>query len=179
MFTAAKKFSLSWYRLFQSTVSHSICLDLTLYYTPICFLVFQVVVFLQAFSPEFWREVCLFGTTYPHTYLQFFPVTSWYLMTTENYEVNRYAFSSNFASRKILTVLFWRSLRDAVLLVRLLAGTNISLSPLFSDTFCLRFSLSMGDQVSHTCKTPNKVVILFSLNYTFLGSRKHWIQFFF
>ena len=47
---------------------------------------------------------------------------------------------------------------------------NILLNTLFSDTFSLRSSLSVSDQVSHPYKTTGKIIFLYILNLIFLDS---------
>ena len=49
-------------------------------------------------------------------------------------------------------------------------GPNILLSILFSNTFSLRFSLNVRDQVSHPYKTKGKIRLLYTLTSIFLDS---------
>jgi hypothetical protein len=53
-----------------------------------------------------------------------------------------------------------------------LLGLNILLSILLSNTLELYSSLNVGDQVSHQYETTSKIILLFALLFTFLGSRQ-------
>jgi len=48
-------------------------------------------------------------------------------------------------------------------------GPNILFSTLFSDTLSLRLSPNASDQISHSCKTTSKIIILYILILIFFG----------
>ena len=50
-----------------------------------------------------------------------------------------------------------------------LLGPNILLNTLFSNTLSLRSSLNMSYQVSHPQKTTEKIIVLYTLIFKFLG----------
>jgi len=50
-------------------------------------------------------------------------------------------------------------------------GPNIPLNTLFSNTLSLGFSLNVSDQVSHPCKTTGKIIVLYTLTFTFLDGK--------
>ena len=50
-------------------------------------------------------------------------------------------------------------------------GPNILLSSLFSTTVSLRSSHNVSDHVSHAHKTTGKIIVLYILNFIFLGSK--------
>jgi hypothetical protein len=52
-----------------------------------------------------------------------------------------------------------------------LLGPNILLSTLFSNTFSLRSSLNVSDQVSHPYKRMGKIKILYTLIFKFMDSK--------
>jgi hypothetical protein len=51
-------------------------------------------------------------------------------------------------------------------------GPNILLSTLFSSTLSLRSSLNVRDKVSHPYKTTGRIMVLYTLTFTFLDSRR-------
>jgi hypothetical protein len=51
-----------------------------------------------------------------------------------------------------------------------LLGTNILLKTIFSNTLRFLSSLNVNDQVSHPYKTTGKIIVLYILIITFLGS---------
>jgi len=53
-----------------------------------------------------------------------------------------------------------------------LLGSNILLNTLFSNTLSLNFSLNVGDQVSHPCKTSGKIIVLYILIFILLANCK-------
>jgi hypothetical protein len=48
---------------------------------------------------------------------------------------------------------------------------NIPLSTLFSNTPSLYSSLNVSDQVSHPCKTTDKIIVLYILIFIFLDNK--------
>jgi len=50
-------------------------------------------------------------------------------------------------------------------------GPNILLYNLFSNTFSLRSSLNVSDQVSHPCKTTGIIIVLYILILKLVGSK--------
>jgi len=54
-----------------------------------------------------------------------------------------------------------------------LLGPNILLNILFSNNLSLRSSLTLSDQVSHPCKTTDKIIVLFILIFIFYR-RPRW-----
>jgi hypothetical protein len=53
-----------------------------------------------------------------------------------------------------------------------LLGPNVLLSTLFSNTLSLCCSLNVRDQVSHPYKTTGRIVVLYTLTFTFLDRRR-------
>ena len=53
-----------------------------------------------------------------------------------------------------------------------LLGSNISLSTLISNTLSWHTSLNVRDQVSHSCKTTGKIIVLCISIFVFLGSKQ-------
>jgi hypothetical protein len=52
-----------------------------------------------------------------------------------------------------------------------LLGPDILLHTVFSNTFSLRSSLDVRDQVSHPYKTTGRIIVLYILTFMFLDSR--------
>jgi hypothetical protein len=50
-------------------------------------------------------------------------------------------------------------------------GPNIILNTLFSSTLGLRSSLNLSDQVSNPCKTTDRIIVLYSIIFKFLGRK--------
>jgi hypothetical protein len=53
-----------------------------------------------------------------------------------------------------------------------LFGLNILLSTLFSNTLSLYASLNIRDQVSHPYRTTGKIIVVYTLIFTFSYSRR-------
>jgi hypothetical protein len=53
-----------------------------------------------------------------------------------------------------------------------LLGPNILLRTMFSDTLSLCYSISVRDQVSYPHKTTGTIMVLRTLTFTFLDSRR-------
>ena len=51
------------------------------------------------------------------------------------------------------------------------SARNTLLNTLFSNTLSLRFSLNVSDQVSHSCRTTGKIIVLCILIFKFLDSK--------
>ena len=92
----------------------------------------------------------------------------------------------DFITRKILDELS-RSLNSSLcsflhsFVTSSLLGPNILLSTLFSDTFSLRSSLNMSDQVSHPYKTTGKIIVLYTVESRSIvfegdGENKRWMR---